>query len=78
MFAQSVDFAETHLESLKDLSSPYDALQILFDSNQKVIAFGWIGEGIGTPNITGKSLERSGIQYLSPEILSALLERCKR
>ena len=78
MFAVDVKPPAQPPVSLQELPSYYDAIQVLFDKNKKVIAFTWIGEIAGTNTIVGEFKGRSGIDSLPPEIISALIAQCQK
>ena len=59
------------IEDVEEIPRVYSAFQCGFDKPDKLVVFGWIGEG-GTAQTIHGSFPGSAIQYLPPEVLEAL------
>jgi len=50
---QHVMTGKVELEAIRELPSEYEAVQLLFDKEGKLIAYDWIGESLHTYTVTG-------------------------
>jgi len=66
---QHVMTGTTDVDAIRELPSEYEALQLLFDKDGKLIAYDWIGESLRTYTVAGP---RDGSFDDSAEVLAAL------
>jgi len=60
---------KTEVDAIRELPSEYEALQLLFDKDGKLIAYDWIGESLHTYTVDGP---RDGSFDDSAKLLAAL------